>query len=142
MDKGSKIRVLIADDFDMLRQVMRKVLERTDDIEVAGEALRLQEALAKTQPLQPDVILMDDYLPSTNSAAVTKLFRESGMTTAILVISMKVEPELIEQTLASGAKGFIHKDEMGTLLVEAIHSVFHHGRYLSPKAISTLTDEN
>ena len=137
-----KIRVLIADDFAMLRRVIHMLIEKTtDDIEVVGEALDLQDALKDVQALQPDVILMNDYLPPTNSALATKLFRELEVTAAILIISMQVEPDLIHQSLTSGANGFMHKDEIGTLIVEAIHKVHNKEKYLSPKAKDALSHE-
>ena len=137
-----KIRVLIADDFAMLRRVIQMLIAKTtDDIEVVGEAPDLQDALKDVQALQPDVILMNDYLPPTNSALATKLFRELDITAAVLIISMHVEPELIRQSFANGANGFMHKDEMGALLVEAIRKVHNKEQYLSPKAEDALTHE-
>ena len=141
MPTNKKIRVLIADDFPMLRRVIHLLIEQSDDIEVAGEAPDLQDALRDVQALQPDVILMNDYLPPTNSALATKLFRELNITAAILVISMHLEPELIQQSLASGANGLMHKDEMGVLLAEAIRQVQNNQQYLSPLARDALAHE-
>ena len=142
MPNNTKIRVLIADDFAMLRKVILLVLEQAADIEVVGEAPDLQDALKDVLELQPDVILMNDYLPPTNSALASKLFRELDVTAAILIISMHVEPELIRQSFASGANGFMNKDEMGTLLAEAIRKVYYEEQYLSPKGEYALAHEN
>jgi DNA-binding NarL/FixJ family response regulator len=85
---------------------------------------------------------MNDYLPPTNSALATKLFRELDVTAAILIISIDVEPEMIQQSLANGANGFMHKDEMGTLLTEAIRKVYNNEQYLSQRTEYALANEN
>lgn len=130
-----KIRILIADDFDIIREVIHLVLKLSDEMEVVGEAPELEEALEETKSLQPDIILMNDYLPPTNSATATRLFRDAGIDTAILIVSMKNEPELIKQSLDSGANGFMHKDEIGEHLIEAVRKVHQSDeKYLSPMA--------
>lgn len=141
MPSGEKIRVLIADDFAMLRQVINMVLEKTEDIEVVGEAPDLEDALKDVQMLQPEVILMNDYLPPINSALATEKFRELGVDAAILIITMDADAELIRQSFSSGANGLIYKEEMGTLLPEAIRKVHNKEQFLSPMAEDTLADE-
>lgn len=134
MSGKSVIRVYIADDFDIMRQVMRALLWEAGDIEVVGEAQRLEEALEEAGGLRPDVIIMNDYLPPIDSAHATERFRELGVEAAVLIVSMHVEPELIRRSFECGANGFMHKDEMGEHLVEAIRCVYQEERYLSPKA--------
>ena len=134
MSEKSVIRVYIADDFDIMRQVIQALLGEAADIEVVGEAVRLEEALVEAEGLQPDVILMNDYLPPIDSAHATEHFRALGVEAAVLIVSMYVEPELIGRSFDSGANGFMHKDEMGQHLVEAIRRVYEGERYLSPKA--------
>lgn len=128
------IRVLIADDFKVLRDVIRLRLERAGDIEVVEEAPDLIDALERTRKVQPDVIIMNDYLPPADSAHATARFREQGFTAAILIISMHLEPSLIQRSFLNGANGFMHKDEIDEYLVDAIRRVHQGERYLSPKA--------
>jgi two-component system response regulator NreC len=128
------IRVLIADDFKVLRDVIRLHLERAGDMEVVDEAPDLNDALERTKTVQPDVIIMNDYLPPVDSAHATARFREQGLTAAILIISMHLEPELIQRSFLSGANGIMHKDEIAEYLVDAIRRVHQGERYLSPKA--------
>ena len=138
MPDNEKIRVLIADDFALLRQVIQMLIEKTDDIEVVGEAPDLEDALRDVQALQPDVILMNDYLPPINSARATEMFRELDIAAAILIISMHADTELIQQSFASGANGLIYKEEMGTRLTGAIRKVYNKEQYLSPMAEDAL----
>jgi DNA-binding NarL/FixJ family response regulator len=128
------IRILIADDFKVLRDVIRLHLERAGDMDVVDEALDLNDALERIRTLQPDVVIMNDYLPPLDSAHATARFREQGFTAAILVISMGLEPGLIQRSLLNGANGFMHKDEIDEYLVDAIRRVHQGEHYLSPKA--------
>ena len=128
------IRILIADDFKVLRDVIRLHLERAEDMDVVDEAPDLDDALERTRTLQPDVIIMNDYLPPVDSAHATARFREQGFTAAVLIISMHLEPDLIQRSLLSGANGFMNKDEIDEYLVAAIRRVHQGERYLSPKA--------
>ena len=134
MTETKSIRVLIADDFKVLRDVIRLHLERAEDMDVVDEATHLNDALERTRTLRPDVIIMNDYLPPIDSAHATALFREKGFTGAILVISMHLEPDLIQRSFLSGVNGFMNKDEIDEYLVEAIRRVHQGERYLSPKA--------
>ena len=134
MTETKTIRVVIADDFKLLRDVIRLHLERAEDVDVVDEAPDLNDALESTRTLRPDVIIMNDYLPPIDSAHATELFREKGFTGAILVISMHLEPNLIQRSFLSGVNGFMHKDEIDEYLVEAIRRVHQGERYLSPKA--------
>lgn len=129
------IRVLIADDFKLLRDVIRLYLQRAKDIDVVDEAPDLNEALARTRTLRANVIIMNDYLPPIDSAHAASLFREHGFDGAVLVISMQPEPDLIKRSFVSGVNGFMHKDEIDEYLVEAIRRVHQGERYLSPKAM-------
>ena len=134
MTETKAIRVLIADDFKVLRDVIRLHLERPGDIEVVDEAPDLDDALERIRTLQPDVVIMNDYLPPIDSAHATARFRKLGFTAAILIISMHLEPDLIQRSLLSGANGFMDKDEIDEYLVDAIRRVQRGERYLSPKA--------
>ncbi len=134
MTDTKAIRVLIADDFKVLRDVIRLHLERAEDMDVVDEGLDLKDALERTRIVQPDVIIMNDYLPPVDSAHATARFREQGFTAAILIISMQLEPSLIQRSFLNGANGFMDKDEIDEYLVDAIRRVHQGERYLSPKA--------
>jgi DNA-binding NarL/FixJ family response regulator len=134
VSSSKRIRVLIADDFKTLRDVIRLYLERADDMDVIDEAPDLFDALASAKALHPDVIIMNDYLPPIDSANATLLLRKEGITSAILVISMGTEAEVVERSFDSGVNGFIYKEEIDKLLVDAIRRVQRGERFLSPKA--------
>jgi DNA-binding NarL/FixJ family response regulator len=134
VNETTRIRVLIADDFKLLRDVIRLYLEQAADMEVIDEAPDVTDALESARALRPDVIIMNDYLPPIDSAHASVQFREQGFTAAILVISMKLEPDQIKRSFLSGANGFMNKDEIDEYLVDAIRRIHRGERYLSPKA--------
>src|SRR5687767_8570614 len=134
MTETEKIHTLIADDFKILRDVIRLLLERTGDMDVVGEAPDLNNALERARTLRPDVIVMNSDLPPVDSAHAAALLRKEGIAAAILVISMHPNSDLMQRSFRSGAHGFMHKDEIDEFLVDAIRSVQRGERYLSPKA--------
>jgi two-component system nitrate/nitrite response regulator NarL len=107
MPQTQKIRILIADDFKLLRDVIRLYLGHANDMDVIGEALELHDAVERARVLQPDVILMNDYLPPVDSAIATSIFREQGISAAILCISMEVDVDLIKRALGNGVQGLM-----------------------------------
>ena len=134
MSSTKRIRILIADDFKALRDVIRLYLKRADDMDVIDEAPDLFDALASAKALHPDVIIMNDFLPPIDSANAALLLRKEGITSAILVISMGTEAEVVERSFNSGVNGFMYKEEIDKLLVDAIRRVHQGERFLSPKA--------
>ena|SRR5690349_4735475 len=134
MDQPEHIRVLIADDFKLLRDVIRLQLSESSDIKVVDEVPDLDGALERTATYRPDVIIMNDYLPPIDSAHAAALFRERGITAAILVISMQPDIDQIENAFRNGVNGFMDKDEIVPYLAEAVHNVHRGERYLSPHA--------
>lgn len=134
MSETKTIRILIADDFKVLRDVIRLHLEHAEDMEVVDEAPHLDAALERARTLHPDVILMNDYLPPIDSAHAAAIFRKEGISSAIVVISMQAKSDIIQRSFRNGANGFMQKDEIDKLLVEAVRSVERGERFLSPKS--------
>lgn len=128
------IHILIADDFKVLRDVIRLYLEQAEDMDVIDEAADLYDALESARALHPDIVIMNDYLPPIDSAHAAALFRKDGTTAAILVISLQAKSDLIQRAFSSGVNGFMQKDEIDDLLVDAVRRVHQGERYVSPRA--------
>lgn len=140
MTETRKIRILIADDFKSLRDVIRLYLQRAADMDVVEEAPELEDAVKKALLLRPDVIIVNDYLPPMNSAHAAEVFRARGSAAALLAISLSPDPELIRHSLHHGINGFMEKDEIDKCLVEGIRSVHRGERYLSPHVREIFND--
>ena len=135
------IRVLLADDHTMVRQALRELMEKEQDISVVAEAKDGVEALALTQKFSPDIVIMDVGMPEMNGIEATKrLFAEqSGI--KVVALSAHADKRFIIGMLEAGASGYIIKEEAGSELLRAIRNVMEGQTYLSPQ-ITTLVVES
>ncbi len=133
------VRVLIADDHTVVRQGIRIVLEEVDGIEVVGEAGDGDEALELTRTLGPDVVLLDVTMPGRTGLEVTRVLREEGFDTAILILSMHDDPEYVLQAVRAGADGYVLKDVAPTELRRAIQTVREGREYFAERVTHQLS---
>ena len=127
------IKVLLADDHEMVRDGLRFLLETTADVHVIALASNGEEALDKAMRLHPDVAVIDVSMPPTNGIRVAREIRAHCPGTHVLMLSMTRDPENIQGSIQSGALGYILKDEAGMELVDAISAVSKGYRYFSQK---------
>ncbi len=119
----TSIRVVIADDHPVMRDGIRNLLDKAIDIEVAGEAGDGVEALRLVEELDPDVLLLDMELPGLKGVEVAQRLQAAGATVRILALSAYDDQEYIRGLLASGAAGYLLKEEIPETIVEAIRGV-------------------
>jgi DNA-binding NarL/FixJ family response regulator len=132
------IRVLIADDQDIIRSGLTAILNGQPDIEVAGQAVDGREAVALAQRLRPDVCLFDIRMPNLDGVEATRLLAgpEVEDPFAVVVITTFDTDEYVTGALRAGAKGFLLKDAGPELLVQAIHAAAEGDALIAP-AITT-----
>lgn len=118
------IRVLIVDDHKLVREGFQLLLSRAKDIQVVAEARDGQEAIELVERMQPDVVLMDITMPLMNGIQATRLIRERSSKTQVIVVSMVSDEILLSQAYASGAKGYISKNDCFERLESEIRSVY------------------
>jgi DNA-binding NarL/FixJ family response regulator len=135
------IRVIVADDHHLVRQGIRALLERADDIEVVGEAADGQEAVELVQRLAPDVLVMDIAMPRLNGTQATQRVCALGTTTQVVILSMHSDETLVRQTLRRGARGYLLKRSVTEELLLAVRAANRGEIYLSPAISATLLDE-
>src|SRR3989304_1799845 len=137
----SKTRVLIADDHTIVRSGVRLLLQAELDIEVVGEALNGDEAIALAESLQPDVILMDIGMPGTNGLDATRQIKARFPEIRILVLTMHRSDEYFFEILKAGASGYILKSAETNDLIRALRTVARDEVFLYPAmAKQLLTD--
>ena len=135
------IRVIVADDHHLVRQGIRALLERTDDIEVVGEAADGQEAVELVQRLAPDVLVMDIAMPRLNGTQAAERVRALGAATQVVILSMHSDETLVRQTLRRGARGYLLKRSVTEELLLAVRAAHRGETYLSPAISTSLLDE-
>ncbi len=131
------IRVIIADDHNMVRRSLRMLLEKTDDIEVVDEARDGQEAIELVERLAPDVVVMDIVMPNLNGIQATEQVCNLGLETEVVILSVHCDETMVQQALQNGAKGYVLKDSTVKELPMAVRAMKQGKIYLSP-AISEL----
>ncbi len=117
------MRILIADDNDIVRRGVRGILARVANWEVCGEARDGSEALRKARELLPDLILLDISMPGTNGLEVARVLREEVPETKILVISQHDPIQLLPRAIKAGALACLDKSRLDPDLVATTESL-------------------
>ncbi|NQT96750.1 MAG: response regulator transcription factor [Candidatus Marinimicrobia bacterium] len=135
-------RIFIVDDHALIREGIKRIILRTDDLKIVGEAsggVELLRAL-RTDQLTVDVLLLDISLPGRNGIDVLKQVKVIRPEIAVLMLSIMSEEEYAIRALKAGASGFVRKETTPDVLVEAIRKVRSGGKYVSPALADKLVD--
>ena len=131
----NKIRVIIAEDHAVVREGTRQLLEREDDIEVAGEAPNGAEAVVLAERLNPDVAIMDISMPVMGGIEATKRIKAVRPATAVLILTAYDDDQYVFALLGAGAAGYLLKDVPSAEVVRAVRAV-HAGEPVLHPAIA------
>lgn len=134
----SPIRILIADDHDVMRQGTRSVIEREPGWEVCGVACTGREAVTQASELAPDIVIMDMTMPELNGLEAALQIKRRAPHTEILMFTAHESDNLIQDAFAVGVKSFILKSEGHHFLVEAIESLARHKPFFTSKVSEIL----
>lgn len=126
------IRVLIADDHNLVRKGIRSLLENVGTIEVVYEASDGFEAVKKVEEIKPDVAILDIDMPRLDGVQASEQILGLGLDTQIIVLSMHSDPTIVHQLLKRGVRGYLKKDALAEELVLAVNSAVQRKTYLSP----------
>ena len=137
----TKVKILICDDHTLFREGIRAILNSDPSVEVIGEACDGKQAVEQAELLHPDLILMDVSMPNLIGYEAVQRIVQSDEQTKILVLTMYEEEEIIRRCLKAGACGYIIKDAPAAQLLEAVHTVYEGGRYLSPRILKKVVAE-
>jgi DNA-binding NarL/FixJ family response regulator len=128
----ANLRLLVADDHDVVRKGVRMLLEEQPGWEVAAEAANGREAVEKAQLVQPDVTILDLSMPELNGLEAAREILKT-VQTKILILTMYDSDPLIRQTLEAGARGYLLKSDAGKDLVSAVDALRHNKTFFTPK---------
>ena len=117
------MRILVADDHELVRRGVRSLLQTRPDIEVCGEARDGRDAIEQARRLSPDLIVMDISMPSLNGLEATREIRRTLPTIDILILSQHNSTEMIRQAFNAGARGYVVKNAISQDLLHGIDKV-------------------
>jgi two-component system response regulator NreC len=135
------IRVLLADDHKIVRQGLRSLLEKQQDIEVIAEAEDGRSAVRLAEEMAPDIIIMDVTMPDLNGVEATKQIIAKSPDIKIIALSIHSDTLFVTEMLKCGAVGYLLKDCAFEELTRAIRTVIENKTYLSPSISGVVVDD-
>jgi DNA-binding NarL/FixJ family response regulator len=136
-----QIRILLADDHNVVRKGLRLLLESQPGFSVVGEAADGRQAVAQAELTKPDVAVLDIAMPNLSGTEAAQRIREMFPGTAILILSMHSDEGYVLRALKAGAKGYILKDSAEGDLIEAVKSVSEGKTFFSSQITKMLVED-
>ena len=134
------IKVIIADDQELIRQSLQIVLETKEDIEVIGTAKDGREVINLVRKEKPDVILMDVRMPEMDGVQCTKIIKDQYPQIKIIILTTFDDDEFVFSALKHGASGYLLKGISMDELEQAIHTVHAGGAMINPDVATKVVD--
>ncbi len=136
------IKILLADDHALMRKGLRRLLEARDGFRVVGEAANGREAIELAHEHSPDIVFMDISMPLMDGIEATRRIRHQDPSPRIIMLSMHVSNDYVQQALDAGAHGYVLKSSIGADALTAIQEVMAGRRFLSPKIVKAVAAES
>lgn len=136
----TNLRILIADDHEMVRQALRRIIEEQNGWSICAECKNGREAVASAKKLHPEIVVTDLSMPDLYGLEATRLILAAWPRTEVLVLTMHDSEQIIREVLAAGARGYILKTDAGHSLVAAITALAQHKPFFTAK-VSDLVPE-
>jgi DNA-binding NarL/FixJ family response regulator len=137
MSKKS-IRILLADDHEVMRDGLRALLEGESDFLIVGEAETGESAVELSESLKCDIVIMDLSMPGMSGLDAIRAIRKKRLPAHIVVLSMHTDADVVLQAVKAGCDGYVPKSTAHTNLLEAIRVVERGERYLHPIAATSV----
>jgi DNA-binding NarL/FixJ family response regulator len=128
----NKLRILLAEDHETIRDGLKLLLNSQSDMEVVGEADNGRAALHLAEQFLPDVVVMDISMPELNGLQATKKLKEKCPRVKVLILTRHAEPVYLQELLQAGASGYVLKQSKSEELIRAILAVAAGQTYLDP----------
>ncbi|HXD72577.1 MAG TPA: response regulator transcription factor [Vicinamibacterales bacterium] len=140
MTATSTIRVVLAEDHETVREGLRAILSADPQITIVGEAADGTAAVAQTQALHPDVVVMDVTMPGLNGFQATSSIKQCCPDTDVLVLTRHAHESYVHEFMRVGASGYVLKQSRSNELLRAVHTVAGGGHYIDPTLASKVGD--
>ncbi|MDJ0688850.1 MAG: response regulator transcription factor [Xenococcaceae cyanobacterium MO_188.B32] len=129
------IRILIVDDQNTVRELLKVNLEQQKDLQIVGFAVNGKDAIQKVQNLNPDIVLMDINMPIMNGLRATKIISQKFVNTKVIVFTTSDNDKYLNFALDVGAKGYLLKNTSGEEILKAIYHAQKGYFYLENKLV-------
>ena len=136
-----RIRILITDDHQLVREGVEAMFEGVKDMEVVGMASTGEEAINMIRTIKPDVVLMDIIMPGMNGIEATRWIKEIDETIRIIIVTMEISKEYVSAGIKSGVDGYLPKDIGKKILLEGIRAVHAGERYFNDAIKKLIFDD-
>ncbi len=137
---GNQIRIVVADDHQLVRSGIKLLLETQPDYKVVDEVGNADDAYRATLREKPDVLLLDLHMPGERPLDLIPKIVARIPETAILVLTMQDDPSYVEQSLSAGARGYLLKEAADVDLINALNAIVSGKRYLEPTLAAQLVE--
>lgn len=137
----ARIRILIADDHEVVRKGIRTLLETHSEWEICGEASTGKDAIAKAARLKPDVVLLDITMPEASGLEAIPEILKAQPQVKIIVLTMHDSGQMASRVLAAGASGLVLKSDAARDLILALEAIGKNKSFLSPQVTKILVNE-
>jgi DNA-binding NarL/FixJ family response regulator len=124
------LRILVVDDYEPFRRIVRSILQLRDDLEIVGEASDGLEAFQRTQQLRPDLVILDVGLPKLNGIQVARRLCDLVPGAKILFLSVESDPDVVQEAFRSGAMGYVHKLKIQRELLPALDAILNGEQFV------------
>jgi DNA-binding NarL/FixJ family response regulator len=128
-----KLRILIADDHEVVRRGLRTLLQTHEGWEICGEAKDGREAVEMARQMKPDVVVLDVGMPNLNGLAATRQLAQQNSSQKIIVLTITDSDEVIREALDAGARGFVLKSDAARDLVSAVEALQRNRMFFTPR---------
>jgi len=128
------LRILVADDHDLMRRGLKVLLDARQGWSVCAEASTGREAVTMAESLRPDIAILDISMPELNGVEAARRILKLSPNTEVLILSMHYSDQLIREILEAGVRGYIVKSDSDRDLVIAIEALSNHKPFFTPRA--------
>lgn len=135
------VRIVVADDHEVVRRGVVALLESQPGWSVVGEAANGREAVQQVERLEPDVVILDVSMPELNGIEATRQILKAVPRTEVLILTMHESNELVRRLLEAGARGYVSKSDVARNLVDAVEALRRHRAFLTPSAAMAVVDD-
>lgn len=134
------MRILVADDHDIIRRGLKELLASRAGWEVCAEAKTGREAVALAEQLKPDVVVMDISMPDLNGLEAARKIRKSVPKSEILILTLHFSDQLVREIVEAGVRAYIMKSDADRDLVAAVEALSNHRPFFTARAADMLLD--